>query len=329
MVILVQYNMANIFVTRAIPEIGVKLLKQKRHKVLVSPHDRVLSKKEMIAMGKGSDALLCLLTDTIDGKVMDGIGSQLKVIANYAVGFDNIDLEAAKERNIIVTNTPGVLTETVAEHAVALLFALARRVVEADRFTRKGKYKGWAPMLFLGTGIAGKTLGIVGMGRIGGEIAKRMKGAFGMNVIYYDKFRNKDMENELGVTYVSFEKLLKTSDFVSLHVPLLPSTRHLISSKELNMMKKTSCLINTSRGPIINEKALKEALENGRIRSAALDVFEFEPKLVPGLSKLENIILTPHIASATEETRGKMAEIAAQNIIAVLEEKQAPNEVRT
>lgn len=321
--------MANIFVTRAIPEIGVKLLKQKRHKVLVSPHDRVLSQKEVIAMGKGSDALLCLLTDTIDGKVMDGVGSQLKVIANYAVGFDNIDLKAAKERSIIVTNTPGVLTETVAEHAVALLFALARRVVEADRFTRKGRYKGWEPMLFLGTGIAGKTLGIVGMGRIGGEIAKRMNGAFGMNVIYYDKFRNKDMENELGVSYVSFEKLLKTSDFVSLHVPLLPSIRHLISSKELNMMKKTSCLINTSRGPIINEKALKEALENGRIRSAALDVFEFEPKMVPGLSKLENIILTPHIASATEETRGKMAEIAAQNIIAVLEEKQAPNEVRT
>ncbi|MDP4009044.1 MAG: NAD(P)-dependent oxidoreductase, partial [bacterium] len=169
--------MANIFVTRAIPEIGVKLLTQKRHKVLVSPHDRVLSKKEVIAMGKGSEALLCLLTDTIDGKVMDGVGSQLKVIANYAVGFDNIDLNAAKERNIIVTNTPGVLTETVAEHAVALLFALARRVIEADRFIRKGKYKGWAPMLFLGTGIAGKTLGIVGMGRIGGEIAKRMNGA--------------------------------------------------------------------------------------------------------------------------------------------------------
>ncbi|MDP4008838.1 MAG: D-glycerate dehydrogenase, partial [bacterium] len=298
-------------------------------KVLVSPHDRVLSKKEVIAMGKGSEALLCLLTDTIDGKVMDGIGSQLKVIANYAVGFDNIDLKAAKERNIIVTNTPGVLTETVAEHAVALLFALARRVVEADRFTRKGKYKGWAPMLLLGTGIAGKTLGIVGMGRIGGEIAKRMNGAFGMNVIYYDKFRNKEMEKELGVLYVSLEKLLKTSDFVSLHVPLLPSTYHLISSKELSIMKKTSCLINTSRGPIIDEKALKEALESGRIRSAALDVFEFEPKLVPGLSKLENVILTPHIASATEETRGKMAEIATQNIIAVLEGKTAPNEVRT
>ncbi|MDP3982030.1 MAG: D-glycerate dehydrogenase [bacterium] len=320
--------MATIFITRNIPESGIAQLKQKRHKVIVSPHDRVLTQKEIILMGKGSDALLCLLTDAIDGKVMDGIGPQLKVIANYAVGFDNIDLRAAQERNIVVTNTPGVLTETVAEHTIALLFALARRIVEADTFTRKGRYKGWAPMLFLGSDLTGKTLGIVGMGRIGAEIAKRMGGAFQMNVIYHDKVRNKEVEQELGVTYVSLNTLLKKSDVVSLHVPLLASTRHLISAKELQTMKKTSYLINTSRGPIIDEKALVEALKNKHIKGAALDVFEFEPKLAPGLSKLENIILTPHIASATEETRGKMADIATRNILAVLEGKTPPNAVR-
>lgn len=320
--------MFKIFVTRKIPIAGIKLLKQKRYDVKISPHDRVLKKEEIIKMGRGSDALLCLLTDKIDKEVMDGIGPQLKIIANYAVGFDNIDLKAAKERKIMVTNTPGVLTETVAEHTIALLFAVTRRIVEADKFTRAGRYKGWEPLLFLGSDVAGKTLGIVGLGRIGGEISKRMNQGFGLKIIYHDVFRNKKAEKELRIKYVSLKTLLKTADFISLHVPLLPQTRHLISTKELKMMKKTAYLINTSRGPVIDEKALVLALKNKWIKGAALDVFEFEPRLVQGLAKLDNIILTPHIASATEETRNKMAILAAQNIIASLSEKTPPNLIK-
>lgn len=317
--------MFKIFITRKIPEAGIKLLRKKKYKIKISPYDRIIKKKEIIKMGKGADALLCLLTDTIDGKVMDGIGAQLKIIANYAVGFDNIDLKAAKERNIMITNTPGVLTETVAEHTIALLFATARRIVEADKFTRAGKYQSWAPMLFLGSDVTGKTLGIVGLGRIGGEIAKRMSQGFGLKIIYYDAFRNKNLEKELGIKYVPFKTLLKTADFVSLHVPILPKTHHLIGEKELKMMKKTTYLINTSRGPVVDEKALVKVLKNEWIRGAALDVFEFEPKLAPGLAKLNNVVLTPHIASATEETRSKMAELAAENIIAGLSGKTPPN----
>lgn len=317
--------MFKIFITRKIPEAGINLLKKEKYKVKISPYDRVLKKEEIIRMAKGSDALLCLLTDRIDGKVMDGIGSQLKIIANYAVGFDNIDLKEAKARKIMVTNTPGVLTETVAEHTIALLFAVVRRIVEADKFTRAGRYQGWEPMLFLGSDVAGKTLGIVGLGRIGGAIAKRMSQGFGLKIIYYDVFRNKKAEKELGIKYVPFKRLLKTADFISLHVPLLPQTHHLIGQKELKAMKKTAYLINTSRGPVIDEKALVRALKNRWIRGAALDVFEFEPKLAPGLAKLDNVVLTPHIASATEETRNKMAELAAKNIVAALSGKKPPN----
>ena len=320
--------MFKVFITRRIPETGIKLLKQKRYRVKISPYDRVLKKEEIIKMGRGSDALLCLLTDKIDGKVMDGIGPRLKIIANYAVGFDNIDLKAAKERKIMVANTPGVLTQTVAEHTITLLFAVARRIAEADKFTRAGRYKGWEPLLFLGSDVVGKTLGIVGLGRIGGEISKRMNQGFGLKIIYYDVFRNKKAEKELGIKYVSFKTLLKTADFISLHVPLLPKTRHLISNKELKMMKKTAYLINTSRGPVIDEKALVLALKNKWIKGAALDVFEFEPRLVNGLAKLDNIILTPHIASATEETRNRMAGLAAKNIIAGLSGKTPPNLVK-
>jgi len=320
--------MFKIFVTRRIPIAGIKLLKQKRYRIKISPHDRILKKEEIIKMGKGSDALLCLLTDKIDSEVMDGIGSQLKIIANYAVGFDNIDLKAAKERNIMVTNTPDVLTQTVAEHTIALLFAVARRIVEADKFTRAGKYQGWAPLLFLGSDIVGKTLGIVGLGRIGEEIAKRMSQGFGLRIIYYDVFRHRKSEKELGIQYVSLKTLLKTADFISLHVPLLPQTQHFIGARELKMMKRSAYLINTSRGPVLDEKMLVMTLKNKWIRGAALDVFEFEPKLTPDLAKLDNVVLTPHIASATEETRSKMAELAARNIIAALEGRKPINLVK-
>lgn len=318
--------MYKIFVTREIPGFGINFLKkQKNFHVTISPYDRVLNKQEIIKYTKGVDAFLCMFTDKIDGSLMDKIGPQLKIIANYAVGFDNIDIKAAKERGIMVTNTPGVLTEAVAEHAIALLFAVARRVVEADQFTRDGKYEGLAPMLFLGPEIAGKTLGIVGLGRIGSEVAKRMRDGFGLKIIYYDEFRNQELENRLGIQYVTLNQLLKTSDFISAHVPLLPSTRHLFGEKEFKLMKNSAYLINTSRGPVIDEKALVCALKKKIIQGAALDVFEFEPRLAPGLAQLDNVVLTPHIASATIEARGKMGELAAQSIIDALSGKKPQN----
>lgn len=320
--------MYKIFITRQIPEAGIKLLKEQGYEIIVSPYDRVLKPGEIIKMGKGCDAMLCLLTDKINSAIIDGLGKQLKIIGNYAVGFDNIDLAAAKERNIMVTNTPGVLTETVAEHAIALLFATARRIPEADRFTRAGKYKGWEPMMFLGTDIKNKTLGLIGLGRIGTEVARRMHDGFDVKILYYDVSRNEELEKQYGLEYADLETLLKNSDFVSIHVPLLETTRHLIGEKELKTMKKTACLINTSRGPIIDEKILVQALKEKWIRGAAIDVFEFEPKLAPGLAKLDNIVLTPHIASATEETRAAMSELAAKNIIAGLSGQTPPNLVK-
>ena len=310
--------MFKILITRKIPDVGIQLLKDKKYDIVVSRFDRTLTSREIIKYAKGVDALLCLLTDKINSEVMDGIGKQLKIIANYAVGVDNIDLEAAKSRGIMVSNTPGILTEAVVEHTVALLFTAVKRIAEADRFTRAGKFNGWEPMLFLGSGVSGKILGIIGLGRIGGEVAKRMRDGFNVRIIYYDQVRNEEMEKSLNIEYFDLETLLKMADFVSIHVPLLPSTRHLIGEQELKLMKPSAYLINTSRGPVVDEKALVEALKNKTIRGAALDVFEFEPKLSSGLAKLNNVVLTPHIASATEETRGKMSEMAAQNIIDVL-----------
>lgn len=321
-----------IFVTRKIPETGIKLLK-KDYQVRVSPHDRVLSKKEIIKNVKDVDAILSLLTDQIDGEIMDAAGDSLKVIANYAVGYNNIDIEAAKQRNIQVTNTPGVLTDTVAEHTFALIMALACRIPEADKFMRAGKFKGWAPLLFLGDDLMGKKLGIVGLGRIGFAVAERAVRGMGMKLIYSDIKRNYKFEKKYHAKYKSKNQLLKEADFVSLHVPLLPQTTHLIGAKELKIMKKEAYLINTSRGPVVDEKALLNALEKNDIKGAALDVFECEPKLgcnkniKDRFKKLDNAIFTPHIASASIDTRSKMSEMAAKNIIAVLSNKKPPNKV--
>lgn len=319
--------MAKVFITRKIPDVGIKML-EKEHTVIVSPFDRVLTKEELIEMGKGSDAILSLLTDSISAEILDGIGKQLKIVANYAVGYNNIDVKAAAERNVVVTNTPGVLTEAVAEHTIALLFSIAERIVESDEFIRQGKFVGWAPMLFLGSSVVGKTLGILGLGRIGMEVARRMHDGFDVRMIYYDKNRNEELEKQWGITYVDFETLVKESDFLSVHVPLLPETTHMIGEKELKMMKRTSYLINTSRGPVVDEIALVNSLKENIIRGAALDVFEKEPELAPGLKDLQNVVLTPHIASATEETRGKMSEMAAGNILAVLAGKEPINPVK-
>lgn len=312
-----------IYVTRLLPKPGMDLLAEV-FDVEVNPHDRVVTREELLEGVKGKDALLSLLTDTIDAEVMDA-EPKLKVIANYAVGFNNIDVAAATERGIPVTNTPGVLTDTTADLAFTLLVATARRIVEADKFMRAGKYQGWAPMLFLGQDIHHKTLGIVGFGRIGQAMAKRAMG-FEMKILYTDAQRApKEVEEKYGAEFTTLEDLLRRSDFVSLHVPLLESTRHLISDAQFDMMKKTAILINTARGPVVDEKALVRALKAGKIAGAGLDVFEREPEFEPELAEMDNVIMVPHIASASVETRTKMATMAAENAIAVIKGEVPPN----
>jgi glyoxylate reductase len=315
-----------VYITRRIPEPGIEMIR-KEHEVEINPYDRVLTREELLQAVKDKDGILCLLTDKIDAEVFDAAGPQLKVVSNYAVGYDNIDVKEATKRGIVVTNTPGVLTETTADLAWALILATARRIVEADKFTRAGKYEGWAPMLFLGQDVYGKTLGIIGMGRIGQAVARRAKG-FNMKVLYNDIRRiPEEIEKELNATFVSLDELLEQSDFVSLHTYLSPETYHLINEERLRKMKKTAYLINTSRGPVVDESALVRALKEGWIAGAGLDVYEFEPKLVPGLAECENAVLLPHIASASVETRTKMATMAAENLLAVLAGKMPPNPV--
>jgi len=322
--------MFKIFITRKIPESGIKILQEKGYEVTISQKDGILTKTELIQalQEKPYQAVLCLLTDKIDAEVLEAAGKECKIFANYAVGFDNIDLEAAQNKNILITNTPGVLTATVAEHTWALILALAHRIVESDQFTRLSKYTGWAPMLFLGQDVSQKTLGVLGLGKIGLRVADQAVQGFKMKILYYDHQPNLKFEKKYKASFVKLETLLQESDFISIHLPLLPKTRHLIGEKELKMMKKSAYLINTSRGPIIDEKMLVKALQENWIRGAALDVYENEPELAPGLTDLKNVILTPHTASATEETRSKMSELAAINIIEVLEGKIPPNLVK-
>ncbi|MBI4122835.1 MAG: D-glycerate dehydrogenase [Parcubacteria group bacterium] len=277
------------------------------------------------AKARGADAILTFLTDRIDKRIMESIGPQLKIIGNCAVGTDNIDLAAAREKGILITNTPNVLTEAVAEHAVAMTLGIARHVAQADAFMRQGKYRGWEMDLFMGTELRGKMLGIIGHGRIGCRTAEIFQKGFDMNIVYTDTVRNEAQEEKCHITFMSLLDLLKTADVVSIHVPLLPTTRHLVGQNEFQIMKETSFLVNTSRGPIVDEKALVEALKAGKIKGAALDVFEEEPRLAPGLTKLGNVLLTPHIASATKEARGNMAAMTVNNIIAALSGQTPPN----
>jgi glyoxylate reductase len=322
-----------VFVTRLIPEAGITLLKNAGFHVEVNEEpDRVIPKQELIERVKDKEALLSLLTDRIDEEVI-GAAPKLKVVANYAVGFDNIDIQAATKRGIVVTNTPEVLTETVAEHTIALMISISRRIVESDKFTRAGRYKGWDPLLFLGQDLKGKTLGIIGLGRIGKAVAQRAVKGMDMRVIYHKRRRDEAFEKEFNAKMVDFETLLKESDFISIHVPLTPDTKYLISFEEFDLMKETAYLINTARGPIVEEKALVEALDRGRIAGAALDVFECEPEITcnrdasPQLKDFDNVILTPHTASATIGTRSRMAEIAAQSIVDLAEGKIPGNVV--
>ena len=301
-----------VFVTRKIPEPGLEILR-KKFEIEVNPYDRALSKEEIIKGLKGKDGFLCLLTDSIDADVINS-EPKLKMISSYAVGYNNIDVKAATKRGIPVSNTPGVLTDATSDMAWALLFSVARRIVEADKFTRAGKFKGWGPMLMHGQDVTNKTLGVVGAGRIGTAFALKSKG-FNMNVLYVDEKKNETLEKEVNAKKVTFDELLKKSDFISLHVPLIPSTHHLIGEKELKMMKKNAVLINTSRGPVVDEQALVFALKEKQIFGAGLDVYEHEPEITEELKKLDNVVLQPHSSSATIETRTKMAVMAAENMV--------------
>jgi glyoxylate reductase len=310
-----------VYVTRLIPDDGMKLLYDKCE-VTVNPHDRVATRQEIIDNIKGKDAMLCLLTDTIDAEIMDA-NPNVKIIANYAVGFNNIDVQAATQRGIPVSNTPGVLTDTTADMAWTLIMSTSRRVVEGDKFTRAGKYKGWGPLLLVGQDVHHKTLGIIGFGRIGQTVAKRAAG-FDMKILYYDVNKMPEVAQKYNAEYRELDDLLRESDIISLHVDLNDSTRHLIGEREFGLMKDTAYLINTARGPVVDENALVQALKNNCIAGAGLDVFENEPALAPGLAELDNVVIPPHIASATRETRGAMARIAAENVIAALEGRKPP-----
>ena len=313
-----------ILVTRKLPDEAMGLLKE-NFNVECNPHDREFTREELLESVKGKDAILPLLTDRIDVEVMDAAGSQLKIIANYAVGFNNIDVGAATERKIAVTNTPGVLTDTTADLAMALLLAVSRRLVESDTFARSGKFRSWAPLLLVGADVHHKTLGILGFGRVGCTVAKRAAG-FDMRILYHDNCQAEpDMEAQVGAKCVDKESLLKTSDFISIHVPLNPETRHLIGYRELCMMKPSAYLINTARGEVIDEEALVRALKEKRISGAGLDVFEHEPAIHPALFKMDNVVMLPHIGSATIETRTKMGLMAAENLIAFFKGQVPPN----
>ncbi len=320
----------NVFVTRNIPDEGIKMLNaDKRVKLKVFQKNRLITRKELLHGVKGCNIILSILTEKIDKEVMDAAGPSLKMIANYAVGFDNIDLAEAKRRGIVVTNAahPSV-SESVAEHTIALLFALAHRVVESDHFTRSGLYKGWEPELLLGTDLMGKTLGLIGTGNIGTMVARRLASGFGMKILYTDVKRNTDFEKTFGGKFRTKEQLLRESDFVSLHVPLLPATHHLMNDAAFALMKKTAFLINTARGPIVDSAALVRALKKKQIAGAALDVFEGEPQFARKKSDAKylqhtwNVILTPHTASATIETRQAMSRTAAENILAFVKGKR-------
>ncbi len=311
-------NKKKVYITRNVSLMPVELL-EKDFEVIISPEDRTLSKEELKENIKDVDAVITQLTNVVDEDVLEN-AKKLKVIANYAVGFNNIDIDEATKRGIQVTNTPGVLSDTTAELAWALLFAVTRRVLEGDRYVREGKWDAFFPTLLLGQDVTGKTLGIIGAGRIGKAFAKKSIG-FDMKILYYNRSRDYEFENDYNAKYVDKETLLKESDILSLHVPLTAETKHMLGKKEFKMMKKTAIVINTARGPVIDEKALVAALKEGEIWGAGLDVYENEPTLEEELKQLDNVVLTPHIGSASTETRTKMAKMVVDNVIAVLNGK--------
>lgn len=312
-----------ILITGHLPEDVILPLKEK-YQVEMNQEDRPMDRQELILKVKDKQGLLPMLSDSINEELLTG-APHLKMIANFGVGYNNIDVRGASARGIIVSNTPGVLTDATAELTFALILAVSRRIVEGDKMVREGRFKFWAPMLFLGREVTGKTLGIIGMGKIGRAVAVRA-GAFDMRILYHNRKRiNSKEEKNLRAEYVDLKKLLMESDFVSLNLPLTEETKHLIGGNELSLMKSTAFLINTSRGPVIDEKALVEVLRVKKIGGAGLDVYENEPSLTPGLTELDNVILLPHVGSGTLETRIKMGTLAVENLIAGLEGRTPPN----
>lgn len=318
----------DVVVTHPLP-LSEGLLKKARLSILPTAGRKPLSRRELLRRVRGTRAILSLLFDRIDCGVMDAAGSSLKIISNFAVGYDNVDVAGAQRRGITVTNTPcQEVSDAVAEHTVALMLSLLRHIPEANAYVRSGKFKGWNPDLLIGSHPAGKTLGLIGLGRIGKRVAQYAARSFGMKTLYSDVVRDRSFEKEYGAIFLPLEKVLTTSDIVSLHVPLLPSTRHLISSRTVKLMKRGALLINTARGPVVDQKAVLSALISKKLGGFALDVFECEPRLMcsnadaRAFKKLSNVIMTPHIASATQEARNAMMRIAAENIIAALSGKK-------
>jgi glyoxylate reductase len=314
----------SIFLTRKLPGAAMDFLEE-HFQVTCNPHTRVLSREELLEGVAGKAGILSLLTDTMDAEVMDRAGKGLKIIANYAVGYNNIDVAAATKRKIAVSHTPGVLTDTTADLTMALILAVARRIVEGDRYTRAGKYSGWDPLLLLGSDVHHKTLGILGFGRVGQAVARRARG-FDMRIMYHGRHRAKpEREKVLGAEFVELDTLMSESDFLSIHVPLTPQTKGMIDAERLSLMKPEAFIINTARGEVVREQALVEALEEKRIAGAGLDVFEREPKIHAELRKMGNVIILPHIGSASLETRTEMGLMAARNLIALFNGDVPPN----
>ena len=314
-----------VLITRVLPEPALEVVRQ-ACEVQLDPLDRPLTPAALRQAVADKQGLLCLVTDRIDAPVLEAAAG-LKVVSNVAVGYDNIDVATATQRGILVTNTPGVVTESTADLTWSLLCSVARRIAEGDRYIRAGKWRNWTLLLMAGSDIHGKTLGICGMGRIGQAVARRARG-FQMRILYYNRHRlATTIESELDATWVDKHTLLQQADFVSLHVPLVPATTHFIGVEEFRMMRPTAYLINAARGPVVDEVALIQALQQGWIAGAALDVFEDEPHVPQALQELENVVLVPHIGSASVATRTRMAVMAAENLVAVLRGASTPHVV--
>jgi len=319
-------NRPKVYVTRKVPEQALEILRSVAEVSVWDREDVPPPRQVILRELAQADGVFSLLTDRIDAEVM-AAAPRLKVISNFAVGFDNVDIPAATKRGIVVTHTPDVLTETVADFTVCLMLAAARRLVEADRYMRDGKWKTWEPLLLAGQDIHHATLGLIGLGRIGAAVARRAQG-FGMQVLYYDVVRREDLERSLSITHRSLDDVLRDSDVISVHVPLSEQTRHLIGRAQFALMKNTAVFVNTSRGPVVDQAALTQALASRRIFAAGIDVFEQEPVSPDDpLLKLDNVIVVPHIASASIPTRIRMATLAAENLVAVLQGKRPPNPV--
>ena len=316
-----------IFITRRIPDAGIQILLNAGYDVEIYDKSEPLSHQTLLEKVENVDAIISMLSERIDKEVIDH-AKNLRVIANYAVGFNNIDIEYALSKKIVVTNTPDVLTEATADLTWALILSVTKRIPEADQFVRSGQFKGWEPMLMLGDDVTDKTLGIIGAGRIGQAVGHRAQG-FRMKILYYSTSPKPEFERQTDARYCTPEEIMQSSDILTFHCPLNDQTKHLVNADNIFDIKKGAFIVNTSRGPIIEEKALAKALESGHLGGAGLDVYEFEPEVIPSLLSMKNVVLAPHIGSATKQTRGAMAEMAANNVIAVLSGKKPNNPVNS